>query len=227
MIGKPTRGTAVDKDKVIELYKSGMSMIKIGELTGHHHGVISWHLHKAGVAIRSSHEPRSGVSTEQIIEMYDKGMSTVEIGEKVKLTPQSIYDRIFKTGHPMRSFKEALRLSYQNGRCKSKPGELSWNWKGGKSFDKHGYIECRVNKTQVREHRYVWEQAHGKLPNDWVVHHLNGIKTDNRLENLYAMPRKNHSPKTITEPYKQRIKQLESEIKALREQLQGTLPIAD
>lgn len=34
------------------------------------------------------------------------------------------------------------------------------------------------------EHRWVWEQAHGPIPRGAMIHHINGIKTDNRIENL-------------------------------------------
>ena len=33
-------------------------------------------------------------------------------------------------------------------------------------------------------HRYVWEQNFGKIPEGGVIHHINGNKFDNRIENL-------------------------------------------
>jgi len=45
----------------------------------------------------------------------------------------------------------------------------------------------------VPEHLAVWEEANGRrLPDGWVIHHLNGIKTDNRLRNLSALPNMKH-----------------------------------
>lgn len=44
------------------------------------------------------------------------------------------------------------------------------------------------------EHRVVMENALGfKLPKDFVVHHINGNKMDNRIENLAVMTHKAHS----------------------------------
>jgi hypothetical protein len=65
------------------------------------------------------------------------------------------------------------------------------------------------------EHIVVWEAANGHLPDGWVVHHLNGIRDDNRLENLQAMPRKRHSPTLIVKAHQKRIRELEAKLNGL------------
>uniref|UniRef100_A0A6M3IG98 Putative homing endonuclease n=1 Tax=viral metagenome TaxID=1070528 RepID=A0A6M3IG98_9ZZZZ len=68
------------------------------------------------------------------------------------------------------------------------------------------------------EHIIVWEQANNKtLPKGWVVHHLNGIRDDNRIENLFGMPRKRHNLKLALEPYEKRIQELEDELRKLKQ----------
>jgi len=66
-------------------------------------------------------------------------------------------------------------------------GEKSPTWKGGRWVCKtHGYviINYAPNK-KIREHRFVMEKHLGrKLRKGEVVHHINRIKTDNRIENL-------------------------------------------
>jgi hypothetical protein len=51
-----------------------------------------------------------------------------------------------------------------------------------------GYVRIRVdapNGNQWRlEHRVVWEQAHGPIPKGGIIHHVNHIRSDNRIENL-------------------------------------------
>jgi hypothetical protein len=74
------------------------------------------------------------------------------------------------------------------------------NWKGGR-VNREGYVgiycpdhpRATATCTYVMEHILVWEEAHGQpLPDGWVIHHKNGIRDDNRIENLLAMPKSTH-----------------------------------
>ena len=115
-------------------------------------------------------------------------------------------------------------------------GEANHLWKGGRTTQ-DGYILVRVKPPGFRghpyqaEHRLVWEQSHGQpIPKGFVVHHLNGIKTDNRPENLVAMSRHyhHHHPREALRPYETRIAALEEYIRSVgHEPPVGELPEVD
>lgn len=50
-----------------------------------------------------------------------------------------------------------------------------------------GYLEIKINKNKwVLYHRYLAEKYIGyKLKKGWIIHHIDGNKTNNRLSNLY------------------------------------------
>lgn len=47
-----------------------------------------------------------------------------------------------------------------------------------------GYVVVQQGDDEVYEHRLVWQAAHGAIPNAQHIDHINGVKHDNRLENL-------------------------------------------
>lgn len=56
---------------------------------------------------------------------------------------------------------------------------------GSGCIDSNGYRNITVNGKQIKEHRHIMEQhLSRKLLKHETVHHKNGIRDDNRIENL-------------------------------------------
>ena len=47
-----------------------------------------------------------------------------------------------------------------------------------------GYIETKINGTHYRVHRLIYQMFKGHISRNAQVDHINGIRDDNRIENL-------------------------------------------
>jgi hypothetical protein len=97
-------------------------------------------------------------------------------------------------GHP--AWNKGIKGFYHSGSYKK--GHIGMikeshpNWKGGKTFSE-GYIRSSIKENKKYIHRDIMENCIGrKLERNEIVHHINGDKTDNRIENLKIMTRSEH-----------------------------------
>lgn len=112
-------------------------------------------------------------STEHIREATAKGQfkpgqqshtkgkkMSPEVYEKVKRT---MFKKGHQSGRTLYDGAMVIRKEHKGARCR--------------------YIRLGLRKWQ-EYYRYVWEQAHGPIPEGGVIRHKNGDTLDDRLENL-------------------------------------------
>jgi HNH endonuclease len=164
---------------------------------------------------------------EEMKSLYASGYSHLDISEHFGCNRETIRYHLKKMG------VESRCVGMQTDIAKAKYSrERHHGWKGGRYLN-HGYWSI-LNKEHpqsdndgyVPEHRYLIEQyllendkshpalENGVLSKDWVVHHINGIKSDNRLENLEPLHKSKHHSWLH---YKQDIENLNNEVLRLKD----------
>ena len=155
----------------------------------------------------------SEATKEEIKRLYNIPLSISAIASKTGITKESIKKILLKAGIDLKD-----RYFWISQRMKKTTGTKHFNWKGGK-YKSEGYIHVKSDRCKsgyIGEHILVWEKTYNKrLPKGWLVHHLNGIRDDNRPENLIGMKIGEHSQ--LAKPYIKRIKELEEEIRLLKQ----------
>lgn len=113
-------------------------------------------------------------------------------------------------------------------------GNKNGNWKGGRNKLKSGYVMVCLSPNNlfksmtngrgnyIQEHRLVMAKHLGRCLESWeLVHHKNGIKDDNRIQNLELVNSSKHL--TITNLTK-RIRDINKLIKELEKERDSCSP---
>ena len=101
-------------------------------------------------------------------------------------------------GIKYKSFRKSTKTGYNfcSQKCSIEflRGKKHPEWNGGKTKNAQGYIVIYLDSKKYKpKHRLVMEKYLGReLKSSEIVHHINNIKTDNRIENLQLMSKAEH-----------------------------------
>lgn len=138
----------------------------------------------------------------KIVELYESGLTWEQVAQVIgfpKSRLRKYIDRI----------KSKIDFKTRVGKKLNQSGPNNDSWKGGK-IKLSGYVSIKSpghprgrggNRGYVMEHILVMEAYIGRYivfhgrqhPDNEVVHHINGVRNDNRLENLVLMLSREHS----------------------------------
>lgn len=167
------------------LYREGNTMKEIAHMLGCSKEPVKRVLAEAGMrprVVQCGHSALTPSLRRKIVSLYKKGLSRHKIGVTVGLWTPVVERVLNEEGFALRDDRKR--------RAANNP-----LWRGGRHLA-GGYVRAYVapdspfasmcgSRSMVFEHRLVMAQHLGRplFPYE-RVHHKNGVKTDNRIENL-------------------------------------------
>ena len=166
-------------EEIRRLYDEGLTQQQIAYRLGVGKQTVWRWMKKAGIEARDHSSRGCGVKRILVAEeRLRQGDSTADMAKDLGVSEETVRRRMVELG-----------IDRLPG--KARP-ERNVFWKGGRTIDRDGYVllwypfHPHATKTgYVREHRLVMEEHLGRLLQPWeVVHHRNGVRANNAIENL-------------------------------------------
>ena len=162
-------------------YEGGTRWTDLEAKYGHGQWAMREAMRRAGVDLKTrggTIKKVSGEKEQEVVTAYQLGLSQQQVGELHKVG-QSVISRLLRKNGVFRGSKAS--------------GDAHGNWKGGRVNTSAGYAaifggefpEMVDTQGYTLEHRLVMARHLGRsLTKHETVHHINGNRQDNRIENL-------------------------------------------
>ncbi len=140
--------------------------------------------------------------------------------------------------HKVKGYRHNCSQCANKETGKKRIGCNSEKWKGGRFIDSQGYVKIWVSPQDdyypmagkdkyILEHRLIMAKYLGRfLTRKEIIHHKNGIKTDNRIENLELLPNSKSHMRYLgcsNCELRKQIRLLEWEVKELKIQVRNLM----
>ena len=128
---------------------------------------------------------KQNLNINLILKLYnEENIGCKRIAERLGIKDwKAIYRRLKKLGIKIKN----------KGTPKGTYGHLSNNYKGG-CIRPDGYKSICYKGKSILEHHFVWIRENQiPIPQRCEIHHRNGYKSDNRIENLMLLPKSFHA----------------------------------
>lgn len=198
----------------------------IGDEVGCNKATIGRTLKKYGISRRKRTSRHAKLNDKDWLRKayVEDGRSISSLAREAGCTVGPVRDALHALGIETRGSKAAYEISTQK-----RLGSTAGNWQGGRRILRTGYVYIyapdhpyATKSGYVMEHRLVMEKRLGRyLEPHELVHHINGLKGDNRDENLQLTENGTH----ISDHFKsgheanvlrQRVAELEAEVARLK-----------
>ena len=118
---------------------------------------------------------------------WEDGLCCSQIAKIKGVRAQAVEYQMRKLGLPRRSKSKAVSLRLSQNPTPRGPDNPSFKH----GLSRYGYRRYTVKRKEVSEHRSVAAEILGRpIGGLEEVHHCNGIRDDNRPENLWVFPSK-------------------------------------